>query len=196
MAVKRLGLTGSIGAGKSTVARLLRERGFTVLDADAVAHEVSSWPEVRAEVERAFGPDYVTERALNRPALAALVFREPARRAQLNAIIHPRVRARMRALEEAAGGEWVVQDVPLLFESGLDAQMDATLLVDAPLELRVARVTARDALSPAQVLARDAAQLPSAEKRRRASFTLDNGGDLPQLALQLDKALDTLGVRP
>ncbi len=190
----RLGLTGSIGAGKSTVARLLRERGLTVLDADLVAREVSAHPDTLAGVAAQLGPQYVTPTGLNRPALAALVFADEAARAHLNAIIHPRVRARMTELEARATGTWVVQDIPLLFENGLEAGMDATLLVDAPLEARVQRVMARDGVTREQVLARDAAQMPASEKRRRASIALDNGGDLNALAAQLDAALLQLGV--
>lgn len=193
---RRLGLTGSIGAGKSTVARLLRARGLAVLDADAVAHEVATWPEVLAEVAEQLGPQYVTSTGFDRPALAALVFRDPEARQRLNAIVHPRVRARLAQLEAQAPGEWVVQDIPLLFESGLERGMDATLLVDAPLETRVARVVARDGVDAAQVIARDAAQLPAEEKRRRASAVLDNGGDEAALEGQLDAALSRLGVRP
>lgn len=192
---RRLGLTGSIGAGKSSVAALLRTRGLTVLDADAVAREVSTWPEVLAEVAAQFGPALVQDGSLNRPALAELVFREPERRAALNAIIHPRVRARTAELEAAAQDQaWVVHDIPLLFEGGLEAQMNATLLVDAPLELRVARVMARDGLSAEQVRARDAAQLSAEEKRRRASVVVENDGDVGQLAERVDAALAALGI--
>lgn len=192
---RRLGLTGSIGAGKSSVAELLRGRGLTVLDADAVAREVSRWPEVLAEVRAQFGPEFVQDGGLNRPALAELVFQAPDRRAALNAIIHPRVRARMAELETATRGQaWVVQDIPLLFEGGLERQMDATLLVDAPLEVRVARVMARDGLSAEQVHARDAAQLPAEEKRRRATAVVENDGDLEQLAARVDEALRKIGV--
>ena len=192
--VRRLGLTGSIGSGKSTVAALLRARGLTVLDADVVAREVSARPDTLAEVARQLGPQYVTPQGLNRPALAALVFADAAAREVLNAIVHPRVRARMAELEAQAAGEWVVQDIPLLFENGLEAGLDATLLVDAPLETRVARVMRRDGLTREQVLARDAAQLPASEKRRRASVVLDNGGGLEALEAQLDAALLQLGV--
>jgi len=192
---KRLGLTGSIGAGKSTVARLLRDRGLTVLDADAVARDIATWPDVRSEVAARLGPEYVTGTGLDRRALAALVFRDDDSRAVLNSIIHPRVRHRMHELEAAAPGEWIVQDVPLLFESHLDTHMTATLLVDAPLHVRLQRVVLRDGLTPQDVLDRDRAQLPADEKRRRASIVLDNSGDLSALERQLDEALDRLGVR-
>lgn len=194
---RRLGLTGSIGAGKSTVAALLRERGLTVLDADEVAREMTRDPAVLTEIEAEF-PSVVQGGELDRAALAARVFGDPARLAVLNGIIHPRVRARMLTLEQdaAARGEaWIVQDVPLLFEGGLERQMDAVLVVDAPLEVRVSRVMARSGLSREEVLARDARQMPAEEKRRRATAVLDNGGGLEALAGQVDAALAGLGIQ-
>lgn len=193
---RRLGLTGSIGAGKSTVAALLRGRGLTVLDADEVAREVTRDPAVLAEIEAEF-PGVVQGGELDRAALAARVFGDPARLAVLNGITHPRVRARMLALEQEAaarGEEWIVQDVPLLFEGGLEKQMDAVLVVDAPLEVRVSRVTARSGLTREEVMARDARQMPAEEKRRRATAVLDNGGGLEGLAEQVDAVLETLGI--
>lgn len=197
-APRRLGLTGSIGAGKSTVAGLLRARGLTVLDADAEARAVTGDPAVLAEIGPAF-PGVVRGGVLNRAALAAVAFADPARLATLNAIVHPRVRDSMRALEEAAaarGEAWTVQDVPLLFEGGLETQMDAVLLVDAPLEVRVNRVVTRSGLSAQEVLARDARQMPAAEKRGRATLVLDNAGDLAALEAQVDAALARLGIEP
>lgn len=194
---RRLGLTGSIGAGKSTVAGLLRERGLTVLDADEQAREVTRDPAVLAEIGAAF-PGVVRGGVLDRAALAAVAFGDPTRLARLNAITHPRVRARMLALEEAAAARreaWTVQDVPLLFEGGLEAQMDAVLLVDAPLEVRVERVTARSGLSAEEVRARDARQMSAAEKRGRATLVLDNTGDLAALEAQVDAALARLGIQ-
>lgn len=194
--IRRLGLTGSIGAGKSTVARLLHARGLTVLDADEQARRVTEEPEVLAELEAAF-PGVVREGVLDRAALAARVFGDAEQVARLNAITHPRVRARMTALEAeaAARGEaWVVQDIPLLFESRLEGTMDAVLVVDAPLEVRLERALARGGLSREDILARDARQLSGEEKRRRASFVLDNSGPPAELERQLDEALLQLGI--
>lgn len=193
----RIGLTGNIGSGKSSVARLLRERGIPVLDADAIAREVSSFSDVIEAVREAFGPEYVLAEGLNRPRLGELVFNDPNARTRLNGIIHPRVReemARRQAELEATGARAVVQDIPLLFENHLETLFDATILVDAPLELRVARVVARDGLSAEAVRARDAAQMPALEKRRRATVTLENDGDLASLELQLDAALEQIGT--
>ena len=199
---KRLGLTGSIGAGKSTVADLLRARGLSVLDADAAARELSLTPEVMAEVARQLGPEFVLPGGgLNRPALAALVFADPQKRGVLNSVLHPRVRgelARQEQLAASRGEHWVVQDVPLLFEGDAWKSMDAILLVDAPLELRLERVAARDGLSREAALARDAAQMPIEQKRALLGTVpgavLDNSGDLESLEAQLVQALSDLKV--
>lgn len=193
----RLGLTGSIGAGKSTVAALLRERGLPVLDADHEARKVTEEPETLAAIEAAF-PGTVKDGVLDRPALAAAAFSSPQQTKILNGITHPQVRARMAALEaEAAaeGASWVVQDIPLLFESGQEKNFDAVLLVDAPLDTRIERVMARSGLTREEILARDARQMPASEKRKKATITLENDGDLEGLARQVDAALEKLGVR-
>ncbi|WP_161882014.1 dephospho-CoA kinase [Deinococcus alpinitundrae] len=195
---KRLGLTGSIGAGKSTLARLLRERGFTVLDADAQARLATQEPQTLHAIETLF-PGVVVGGQLDRPALSARVFGFPAELAKLNAVVHPRVRARMAELEAAAaqaGARTVVQDVPLLFEGGSRALFDAVLLIDAPLEVRLSRVMGRDGLSREAVLARDAAQMPAEQKRRLADAVIENGGDEVDLAVQLEVVLRKLGLHP
>ncbi|MFN4249391.1 dephospho-CoA kinase [Deinococcus sp.] len=194
--LRRVGLTGSIGAGKSTVAALLRERGLTVLDADEQARLVTQDPGVLALLDVRF-PGVVVGGTLDRAALAAQVFGDPAALADLNAITHPRVRERMTALEAQAaarGERTVVQDVPLLFEGSLHAQMDAVIVVDAPLPLRVRRVMDRSGLTEAEVLARDARQLPADQKRQRATVVIDNSGDHAHLEAQLDAALRQLGL--
>lgn len=191
--MKRIGLTGSIGSGKSTVARMLSQRGIPVLDADQVAREVSRDPQTLAEVSKAFGPEYITPEGLNRPKVAALVFQNPQARETLNSIIHPRVRARMLELEQNLNSPVVVQDIPLLFEGGLDQTMDATIVVDAPLEQRIERVMVRDGLTREQILARDHTQMPASEKRKRATFVIQNEASLEMLEAQLEYILDELG---
>ncbi len=196
--MKRIGLTGSIGAGKSTVAKVLRQKGIPVLDADAVAREVSNALEVRQAIQETFGDEFVLAQGLNRAKLAGLVFAKPEARAQLNAIIHPKVRIEMNRLQqqfERTGVAAVVQDIPLLFEGKLENLFDAVILVDAPLETRLARVLARDGISREAFLARDAAQMPASEKRLRATVTLENAGDELQLEDQLDQALLKLEIK-
>ncbi len=189
----QIGLTGSIGSGKSTVAKLLVERGIPVLDADKIAKEVSGSRAVLLEVTETFGAEYVQEQGLNRPKLAELIFNQPEARTQLNAIIHPRVRTEMtRRTTELEGAEMVVQDIPLLFENGLEKLFDAVILVDAPLETRITRVMARDGSSREQVLARDAAQMPALEKRQRTPFILENTEDTQTLERQLKTILEQI----
>ena len=183
-----LGLTGSIGSGKSTVAEMLRSRGISVLDADAIARQVSREPNTLEAVKLEFGPEFVLETDLNRPKVAALIFNNPEARARLNAIIHPRVRAEMTRLQtnlELEGAKLVVQDIPLLFENGYEKLFGATILVDAPLEGRITRVQARDGLTRDAISARDAAQMPASEKRLRATYILENDADLAHLERQL-----------
>lgn len=178
----RIGLTGAIGAGKSSVARRLAARGALVLDADAFARAATADPEVLRRIAAALGADLVVDGRLDRAATAARVFADaPARRA-LEAIVHPWVRAAAAAAEAAARAAaapppLIVHDVPLLFENGLDAGMDATVVVVAPFEVRAARLAARSGMGAAAVRARDAAQLPAEEKARRATFVVDNAGD-------------------
>jgi dephospho-CoA kinase len=177
------------------VARLLRERGFTVLDADEQARAVTGEPQTLANIEAEF-PGVVVGGVLDRPALSVRVFGHPGALARLNAIVHPRVRARMAELEAAAvaaGARTVVQDVPLLFEGGLQASFDAVMLVDAPLETRLERVASRGGLTREAALARDAAQMPAEHKRELADVVLDNGGDEAALARQLDAVLSERG---
>ena len=178
----RIGLTGSVGAGKSSVARRLGARGALVIDADVLARRATEDPAVLERIAEALGPELLVDGRLARAATARRVFDDPAARRRLEAIVHPWVRRAMVAAEAAAmatatPAPLVVHDVPLLFENGLDADMDATVVVDAPFAQRVARLAARSGMDEAAVRARDAAQLDPAEKARRATFVIDNRGD-------------------
>lgn len=167
-----------------------------MLDADEQARLVTQEQETLAAIEAAF-PGTVKGGVLDRAALAAAAFSDPERTKILNGITHPRVRARMAALEAqavAGGATWTVQDIPLLFETGQEGNFDAVLLVDAPLELRIERVMERSGLSREEVLSRDDRQMPAAEKRKKATLTLENDGDLDHLARQVDEALERLGI--
>lgn len=185
-----IGLTGNIGSGKSTVAALFARHGAAVIDADALAREATEAPEILLEIAEVFGSDLVARGVLDRARLAEIVFADSEARARLGAIVHPWV-ARSREAEVArlAGRKpppkVIVHDVPLLFEAGLAEAMDKTVVVDAPLGLRVARVVARSGLTEAEVRSRDAAQLPLAEKVARADFVIDSSGGLELLAAQV-----------
>lgn len=172
-----VGLTGSIGAGKSTVARLLQALGAALIDADALAREAALDEGVRQQVAATFGEDVLHKRGFVRARLAERAFKDDASREALNAIIHPYVaRARQKAVRELAESHPViVHDIPLLFETGLDAEMDAIVVVVAPYSVRLARLMQRNPeLTALQIKARDAAQLPQSKKRLLADYVIEN----------------------
>jgi dephospho-CoA kinase len=192
-----IGLTGNIGAGKSTVARLFARRGAVVIDADALASEALAEPETVARIAAAFGEEVAPGGRVDRAALAERVFADEAARRRLEAIVHPRVAALREARAREARARrpappLIVHDVPLLFEAGLAEAMDAVVVVDAPLATRVARVASRSGLDPDEIRRRDAAQWPAERKRARADVVLDNAGDEAWLEEQLDRAWPAL----
>ena len=196
----RVGLTGNIGSGKSSVARLLLERGAALLDADALAREATHDPTVLDTIARDLGSELVVGGRLDRAATARRVFADPAARDRLNAIVHPWVRRasaeRAAALErDDPAPPVIVFDVPLLYENGLERGMDAVVVVDAPLEARVRRVQARSGLEAADIRARDAAQMPLSDKVARADFVVDNGGSPEALREQVDALWPALLAR-
>ncbi len=185
----RVGLTGSMGSGKSTVAAALARRGAAVIDADELARRATEDPPVLARIARELAPELVVDGRLDRAATARRVFADADARRTLEAIVHPWVRAASAAREAALRSRevpppLVLHDVPLLFETALAEEMDATVVVHAPLALREARVAARGG-DPGSVRARDQAQLPSAEKLARADFVIDNTADRAALEPQV-----------
>jgi dephospho-CoA kinase len=174
-----LGLTGSIGMGKSTVAAMFAARGVPVFDADREVRRMQGpGGALLPAIEAAF-PGCTGPRGVDRVALSARVFGDPAALARLEAIVHPPVRATREAfLLEHAGAPLVVLDIPLLFEKGGVAEVDKVLVVSAAAEIQRARVLARDDMTPEVFAAILAAQLPDAEKRARADFVIDTGRPL------------------
>lgn len=197
VATRRIGLTGGIASGKSTVATMLAQRGAAVIDADALAREATSQPEVLARIAEELGPGLVSGRVLDRPAVARLVFEDEGARRRLEGIIHPWVRARSRKLEQRLREQvdqpdLIVHDIPLLFEAGRAAEFDAVVVVDAPLEQRVARAASRSGLSREEFLAREQAQWPLERKARLADHLIINDGDLESLERQVERVWSTL----
>jgi dephospho-CoA kinase len=189
-----VGLTGGIGAGKSTVARMLAGRGALVLDADVAAREVvAPGTDGLEAVVREFGAEVLApDGSLDRAALAGRIFSDPERRGALNAIIHPRVRAWMAERVAAApAGSVVVQDIPLLVESGLTGLFDLVVVVDAADAVRVGRLVRDRGMDRADAEARIAAQAPREQRLAAADAVIGNDGapgDLePQMAALWDR---------
>jgi len=188
-AVLRIGLTGGIGSGKSTAARRLVARGAVLVDSDVLAREVvAPGSEGLAAVVAAFGDGVLTpDGSLDRPGLAAVVFADPAARRRLDAIVHPRVRDRSAELVAAAPADAiVVQDVPLLVETGMAASFPLVVVVDADAEERVRRLVGDRGMDEADARARIAAQAGDQARRAAADVLLDNSGAPQALAEAVD----------
>jgi dephospho-CoA kinase len=194
------GLTGGIGSGKSAVAKRLLERRLPVVNADELARlaVVAASPGLKQIVDY-FGASMLNAAGeLDRASLAEVVFSNAESRRILNAIVHPIVRQlaaeSFQAIAEL-GEPLACYEVPLLFEAGLEKTLSPIVVVNAPQSLLRARLAARDGLDGAQVEARIAAQMPLADKARRADFVIDNDGSLADLRDQTDKLLERLCVR-
>lgn len=176
-----IGLTGSIGMGKSTVAAMFQRLGVPVFDADAEVRAMQGpGGELLGEIEREF-PGSTGAQGVDREKLGAMVFDDKEALARLEAIVHPAVAARRQAfLIEHSGAPMSVFDIPLLFEKGGDRQVDKVVVVSAPAEVQRARVLARPGMTPEKFARILALQVPDAEKRARADHVIDTGGALEE----------------
>ena len=191
MGQRRIGLTGGIASGKSSVGRLLAARGLPLLDADVYAREALApgSPGVGAVLKRYGEGIRAPGGASDRAALGQIVFGDGAERRWLEQLLHPVVRACFKAkLQELAAEPVVVLVVPLLFEAGLETLCSEVWLVDCDETQQLQRLMARDGLGEADALARVAAQWPLARKRQLADVVLDNRGGPEQLAAQVEQA--------
>jgi dephospho-CoA kinase len=191
-----LGLTGSIGMGKSTVGAMFADEGVPLFDADAVVHHLQGPGGALVEAIEAEFPDTTGEEGVNRTALAEAVFGNPEALARLEALVHPQV-AREREAFLAANREspLVVLDIPLLFEAGGWERVDKILVVSAPAEAQRARVLRRPGMTESRFEAILAKQLPDAEKRARADFVVETGGSYDATRAQVRAVIACLVPR-
>lgn len=196
----KVGLTGNIGAGKSTVAARLVALGAALIDSDALAKRATQDSKVLQQISNELGSDLVKDAQLDRAKTAERVFEDEAARATLNKIVHPWVR-RQSALEVSrleslpSPPKIILMDIPLLYENGLESSLDAVIVVNAPLEKRVKRVMERSGLSEAEAIARDKAQMPLEEKVKRADYVLENGSSLENLDQEIENLWQELAAR-
>ena len=191
-----IGLTGSIGMGKSTVAAHLRARGIPVYDADGEVHKLYRGEAVPL-VEAAF-PGATRNGEVDRAALSAILLAQPTRIGELEAIVHPLVRKAQEAFVETAqkaGSAVAVLEIPLLFETGGERRVDVTVVVSAPASIQRERVLARPGMTPEKLDRLLARQMPDEEKRRRADFVVDTGGTIADTQAQVDRLLESLKGR-
>lgn len=198
MARLRIGLTGGIASGKSTVAEMLADCGAVVVDSDVLAREVvEPGTDGLARIVERFGDQVLTDGRLDRPALARIVFSDADARRDLEAIIHPAVRSRALELEAEAGPDAVaVLVIPLLVETGQQTSFDAVIVVDVPEELQRQRLIARDRMSVEDANARIAAQATRADRLAAATLVIDNSSpDLADLRRRVTSAYRSLNSR-
>jgi dephospho-CoA kinase len=191
----RVGLTGGVASGKSSVARILGELGAVVIDADALAREVvePGTPGLAAVVAE-FGPGVLAaDGSLDRAKIGAIVFADPARRASLEVVIHPLVRARAAEIEQAAPVHAiVVHDIPLLVETGQAGHFDAVVVVDVPEEVQVARAVSDRGWSEDEAWSRVRAQATREQRLAAATYVVDNTGTREDLRQRVTEVFDEI----
>jgi dephospho-CoA kinase len=191
-----IGLTGSIGMGKSAAAAHFARRGVAVFDADSEVHRLYAG-EAAPLIEAAF-PGVTRGASVDREALARAVAGSPAKLQQLERIVHPLVvKSEIAFLcgEEAKGAKLAVLEIPLLFETGADKRVDVTVVLSAPEAVQKKRVLARPGMTEAKLADLLARQLPDAEKRARADYIVDSGTTLADMQAEIDRLLDSLKTR-
>ncbi|MFD0985797.1 dephospho-CoA kinase [Methyloligella solikamskensis] len=191
-----IGLTGSIGMGKTTTAAYFAERGIPVCSADQIVHDLYEGEAV-PQIEAAF-PGVAPDGKVDRALLAKEVAGHPGKLRELEAIIHPLVvKGEMEFLRDQAkrGAEMVVLEIPLLYEAGAEVRVDTVVVVSAPPEAQRERVLARAGMSEEKFESLLARQMPDAEKRARADYVVDTGGSLEDVARQVDKVIEDLRGR-
>ena len=191
----KLALTGSIGMGKSTVARMFEAAGVKLFDADAVVRQLQGSGGALVErIGEAF-PGTVRHGVLDRDILAQIVLENPAKLAALEAIVHPAVAEWRRAfIDKHAGEPALMFEIPLLFETGGDKDFDKVIVVSAPAEVQRARVLERPGMTLARLQSILGRQMPDEDKRRRADFVIDTGADLSTTEAQVREIIDCLGL--
>lgn len=194
--MKIIGLTGGIGSGKSTVSSYLAEKGYKIIDADKIAHDITSkGSPVLFELAEAFGKDILEpDGSLNRRKLAAAAFVDNDGRKILNGITHrvifEEIDGRIREFRNSGQEKIIFLDAPLLFESGLDSRTEENWVVYADTKTRMERVKSRDGLSESEILDRINSQMDEKEKLERATYVLDNSGSREDLFVQIERLLE------
>lgn len=186
-----VGLAGGVGSGKSTVAALFRKWGARVVDADALGHRLLDAPRVRARLVRLFGPGLLRGRRIDRRALAVEAFQSRRSVERLNRTVHPAILREIRAVLRRSRGALVVLDAALLFETGADALCDRVIYVDVPRRERARRVRSRG-WAAGELARRESFQHPTAYKKKRANYVIDNAGTRARTTSQAREIFDEL----
>ncbi|MGC9362969.1 MAG: dephospho-CoA kinase [Fidelibacterota bacterium] len=184
-----LGITGGLGAGKSTACQRLKEKGAVIFDADKIAKEILKEPSVQKAIQDEFGIDVLHNGVVDTGKLARIAFANEENQSALNNIVHPYVIERFETMRETLADRdgLLVIDAPLIFESGIDGHLDHTVLIYSTMKLRIARALRRGNLTREQILQRMALQMPEEEKRELADFVVENNSTVEHLYEEIDK---------
>lgn len=190
----KIGLTGGIASGKSTVSEYLTSLGIEIVDADLLAREVLIlYPEILSYLRETYGDLIFHEGVLDRRALGRIIFSDEQRKQEYLAVIMPKILHEARKRMEEAEGPLVVLDAALLFEEGLDEDVDVTITVYIPSELQLERLMNRDHLTPSEAVARIRNQMTLEEKKERSDYVIDNSGSREDTFKQMNEILKSLG---
>ncbi len=196
-----IGLTGSIASGKSTISQLLKDMGYTIIDADIVARMVvEQGSPTLNEIAKQFGHEVLhPDGTLNREALGELIFHNPTKRKQLNELMHPAIRQEMIAQRDQLKMqeiETIIMDIPLLFESRLQHFVEKILVVSVTEDIQLERLIKRNSLSKEEAEVRIRSQLPVSEKEKGADAVIYNNGSIEESKIQLERILKEWQVAP
>lgn len=181
----RYAITGSIGTGKSTVAKLFKKRGYNVLDADKIVHELYQDKNVLSKVEMLF-PDAFIDHKMNKEVIASTIFSNPEKKKKLEDLVHPLVKERIKAVDD------VVIEVPLLYESNMQELFDKVIVVYCTKDEQIKRIQSRNNLTIDETIKRINSQMDIEEKIKRADFVIDNSGDIKNITKQVDDIIKKL----
>ena len=192
---KIIGLTGGIGSGKTTIANYFHELGIPVYIADEEGRKITESPEILKSIKSIFGEKVIDNEKLNRQKVSQIVFENPEKLKQLNAIIHPEVKKHFKNwLLQQANSPFVVKEAAILFESGSYKECDLIITVVAPLELRIERVMKRDLVTREEVLKRINNQWTDAKRIEKSNFIIENT-NINQAKLQVDEILKKIAIQ-
>lgn len=190
--VKKIGITGGIGSGKSLVSKIIETMGYPVFNSDREAKIiVNTHPEVRSELIHLFGEEIYLSNEIDRTKLAQHIFNDPTLREKVNKIIHPKVREEFNNRALASSSGLIFNEAAILFETGAYKQLDATILITAPKELRIKRVSGRDKVSLEEIESRIASQWTDEKKSQFTNFIINND-EVEPLIVQIEKVISEL----
>lgn len=195
-----IGLTGGVGTGKSTVSRILRERGYEVIDLDVISHKVIRFPQVVEKIVENFGREVLEEDnsenyVISREKLGKIIFRNKEKRLVLNSIMHPEILTAMRGkilehkLENKTKNKIIFVEIQLLFEVQWEKEFDYILLISASTDMQIRRILNRDNRTYEEALNIINSQMPLDEKRKRSNFVIENNGSIQDLERKVDEFL-------